>query len=141
MTRINSVVSRHLDDDIPPDGSLWRKTQQFSVDVCKKEITRCNEIFFLTRQKVFEFWEVWIYFQNLQNSWPHCPSYVSEKSGQLSGSWTFFSIGASAYSRVLASPCLYLRVEGRFNRLFVLLSNLRNCMKVERRRSVTVIVK
>ena len=49
------MVSRHLDDDIPPDGSLWRKTQQFSVDFCKEEITMGNEIFFLTGQKFLNF--------------------------------------------------------------------------------------
>ena len=120
------MVSRHLDDDIPPDGSLWRKTQQFSVDVCKKEITRSNEIFFLTRQKVIEFWEVWIYFQNLQNSLSYGPSNVCKKFGQLSCGWSFFLSARSANSRSIPRPCLYLRVEGRLTRLFVLLSNLRN---------------
>ena len=125
------MVSRHLDDDIPPDGSLWMKAQQLSVDVCKKEITRSNEIFFLTRQKVIEFWEVWIYFQNLQNSCSYCPSYVIKKLGQLSCGWSFFLSARSANPRSIARPCIYLRVEGRLNRLFALLFNLRNCIRVE----------
>ena len=49
------MVSRHLDDDIPPDGNLWMNAQQFSVDFCKEEITLGNEMFFLTGQKFLNF--------------------------------------------------------------------------------------